>query len=379
MAKRRSQGEGSIYQRADGRYVAEITVRDASGKRRRVKRSARTKTQAREKLSELIQLQKQGVELTSGDAPVSKFLERWLEDSVKPSVRTKTFDNYESIIRVRINPRIGGVKMSKLTPAVLQQLYTDLTESGLSARSVHNTHRVLHKAFSQALRWGLIPRNPCEAVDPPRPKQTEMQTLTSAQVSVLLNGTASQRNHALYLLAVTSGLRLGELLGLRWSDIDFDGKRLFVRRSLQRTRQGLEFVPPKTDKSRRTVMLTTSAITGLKEHRKRQNEQRLSLGPAWNDDDLVFPNTIGEPSDPSAASTHFQQVLKRIDLPKIRSHDLRHTAASLLLQAGTHPKIVQEMLGHSTITLTMDTYSHSIPSMHAEAADTMESIVSGVK
>jgi integrase len=379
MAKRRSHGEGSIYQRADGRYVAELTVRDASGKRKRVKRSARTKTEARAKLAELRKLQEQGIELTSGDAPLSTFLQRWLTDSVKPSVRQKTYDNYESIVRTRINPRIGGTKLSKVMPAVLQGLYTDLSESGLSARSIHNTHRVLHKAFETALRWGLIPRNPCDAVDPPRPKQAEMKTLTSEQVSVLLAGSKDDRNHALYLLAVTTGMRAGELLGLTWADIDFDGKRLFVRRSLQQTSQGLEFVPPKTDKSRRTVMLTTSAITGLKEHRKRQNTERLSLGPAWNDQGLVFPNEIGEPKDPGAMSGQFQKVLKRLGLPKIRFHDCRHTAASLLLRAGTHPKIVQELLGHSTITLTLDTYSHSIPSMHSEAADTMESIVSGVK
>jgi integrase len=291
-------------------------------------------------------------------------------------VRTKTYGGYESIVRVRVNPRIGGVRLSKVTPVVLQQLYTYLLESGLSTRSVNHTHRVLHKAFGQAMKWGIIPRNPCDATDPPRPKTTEMQTLTSDQVNTLLEGTAGELNQALYLLAVSSGLRLGELLGLRWSDVDFDGKRLFVRRALQQTRGGLEFVEPKTAKSRRAVMLSTSAIAGLKEHRRQQVEERLSLGRAWNDQDLVFPNTIGEPSDPGTASTHFQAVLKRLGLPKIRFHDMRHTCASLLLQAGTHPKIVQEMLGHSTITLTMDTYSHSIPSTHTEAADTMENILS---
>jgi integrase len=376
MANKRGHGEGSIYQRQDGRFVAELSIRDVSGKRKRIKRTARTKTQAREKLRELIALRDQGVELTSGDAPLATYLQRWLNDSVKPSVRAKTYVNYESIVRVRIVPRVGGVKLSKVNPAILQQLYSDLLESGLAAQSVRNTHRVLHKAFEQALRWGLIARNPVDATDPPRPKATEMQTLTSQQVGILLDCTADDRNHALYLLAVTTGMRLGELLGLRWADIDFDGKRLFVRRSLQQVQRQLIFVPPKTEKSRRTVMLTDSAINGPKELRRRQNTERLALGPAWIDDDLVFPNTVGEPSDPGAASTHFQQVLKRIELPKIRFHDLRHTAASLLLQAGTHPKVVQEMLGHSTITLTLDTYSHSIPSMHGEAADTMEAIIS---
>lgn len=376
MSKRRGHNEGSVYQRADGRWTAEITVRDASGKRKRVKRSARTKTEAREMVKELQDLQSAGVDLTIGNLPLSKYLDRWLRDSAKPSVRQKTFDNYESILFHRVIPRIGGTKLSKVTPALLQQLYTDLSETGLSNRSVHNTHRVLHRAFGQAVKWGLIQRNPCVATDPPRPKRTEMKTLTREQVATLLDGSSDERNHAIYLLAVTTGLRRGELLGLRWSDIDLEGRRLFVRRALQQTRNGLEFVEPKTSMSRRTVMLAPDTVTGLREHRRHQAEERLSLGPAWSDNELVFPNSIGHPSDPGAVSNGFQKLLKRLDLPRIRFHDLRHTCASLLLQAGTHPKIVQEMLGHSTITLTLDTYSHSIPTMHTEAADTMQSIIS---
>jgi integrase len=376
---KRGHGEGSIYHRADGRWVAELTVRDAAGKRKRVKRSARTKTAARERLAELRKLQEQGVALTSRDSPLSTFLQRWLADSVKPSVRQKTYEGYESIVRVRVVPRIGGVKLSRVTPAILQELYTELSESGLSARSVNHTHRALHRAFETALRWGLIPRNPCDATDPPRPRNAEMKTLTRDEVSTLLTGTATDRDHAIYLVAVTSGLRLGEILGLRWSDIDFEGKRLFVRRTLQRTQRQLRFESPKTAKSRRTVMLTPDAIVGLREHRRRQAAERLSLGPAWSDQDLVFPNTIGEPIDPTTVSRRFKAHLATLELPRIRFHDLRHTCATLLLSAGTHPKIVSEMLGHSTIVLTLDTYSHVIPTMHSEAAETMQSILSGTQ
>jgi integrase len=372
---RRGHNEGSIYQEATGRWVAAVTQYDASGKRRRVRRFGKTRTEARKKLKELQQQQEQGVQLADSNVTLQQFLTRWLTDSIRPSVRPRTYEGYESIVRIRVIPRIGRLTLNKVTPAVLQRLYTDLAEAGLSARSIHNTHRVLHKAFKQAMRWGLIPRNPTEAVDPPRPQQTEMKTLSVADVNRLFEGTRDHRLHALFVLAVSTGMRLGELLGLKWVDIDEDKRRLFVRRSVQRTRDGLVFVPPKTAKSRRTVILTSTALAALKDHRRKQAEERLRLGAAWEDQGLVFPNVTGGPQDPGTMSARFREVLSRLDISRIRFHDLRHTAASLLLSAGTHPKVVSEMLGHSTIVLTLDTYSHVIPTMHAEAAETMERLL----
>jgi integrase len=376
MAKRRGNGEGSVYRRKDGKYVAEVTIWDASGKRKRVKRSSRTKTEARERLNELQELMKGGVDLLSGDSLLKDYLERWLEDSVKPSVRQKTYEGYESICRVRIIPRIGRTKLSKVTPALLQNLYAELSKSGLSPRSVGHTHRCLHRAFEVAIKWNLLARNPCDVAEPPRVKRSEMKTLTREQLRLLLDGTAGERYHTLYLLAATTGLRLGELHGLKWSDIDLQNGRLFVRRSLQQTRLGLIFEEPKTSSSRRSVELTERAIAGLKDHRRRQAEERLSLGPAWEDNDLVFPNEIGQPKDPSTASSHLKLVLSRLGLPRIRFHDLRHTFASLLLQSGESPKVIQEILGHEDVTLTLNVYAHTIPQMQSRATRTMESIVS---
>jgi integrase len=202
-----------------------------------------------------------------------------------------------------------------------------------------------------------------------------MKTLNVDEIIRLFKGTREHRLHALYVVAVSTGMRLGELLGLKWEDIDADNCRLFIRRSVQRTREGLVYVPPKTPKSRRTVMLTPTALSALQEHRRRQAEERLRLGTEWEDQGLVFPNVTGGPQDPGTMSTRFKDVLTRLDLPAVRFHDLRHTAASLLLSAGTHPKVVSEMLGHSTIVLTLDTYSHVIPVMHSEAADTMERLL----
>jgi integrase len=372
---RRGHTEGSIYQEASGRWVAAVTQYDASGKRRRVRRFGKTRTEARKKLKELQQQQEQGVQLTDGNVTMQQFLTRWLEDSVRPSVRPRTYEGYESIVRVRVIPRIGRQSLNKVTPAVLQRLYSDLARAGLSARSIHHTHRVLHKAFKQAMRWGLIPRNPTEAVDSPRAQQAEMKTLTIEEVNCLLDGTREHRLHALYVVAVSTGMRLGELLALKWDDIDEPNRRLFVRRSVQRTRGGLVFVPPKTAKSRRTVILTSMALDALKEHRRRQAEERLRIGPEWEDQGLVFPNVTGGPQDPGTMSTRFKDVLVRLGLSRVRFHDLRHTAASLLLSAGTHPKVVSEMLGHATIVLTLDTYSHVIPAMHSHAAETMDRLL----
>jgi integrase len=372
---KRANGEGSIIEREDGKHIVRLSVRDAAGNIKRIKRIARNKTEARETLRQLQKQHQDGIDLTSGDLTVSIFLTRWLEDSVRPTVRQRTYENYESMVRVRLVPHIGGVKLRKLNPAIIQKMYTDLSDSGLSARSVHHTHRALHKAMKHALRQGMIARNPCEAVDPPRAQGSEMKTLSGSEVGVLLSGTEGERFHTLYVLAITSGLRMGELLGLRWSDVEFEKRRLFVRRSLQKAKGGFMFVEPKTAKSRRTVMLTDRALTALKTHRQHQIEDRLALGPSWNDQDLVFTSEIGGPMDPGNCAAIFKKALRRLELPDIRFHDLRHTCATLLLSAGTHPKIVSEMLGHSTIVLTLDTYSHVIPVMHSEAAETMERIL----
>jgi integrase len=377
MMGHRGHGEGSIFQRkSDGRWVAAVTVTDASGRTRRVRHYAKTRAEARATLRELQRRQEAGVHLTARSFTLAAYLDQWLSASVKPSVRPRTYEGYESIVRVRVVPRIGGLKLPQVTPAIVQQLYTELSTAGLSSRSVIHTHACLHKAFSQALRWGLIARNPCDAVDPPRAEHAEMRTLSSEQMTRFLEATKEDRLHALYVVAASAGLRLGELLGLQWHDLDLDASRLQVRRSLQRHRNaGLVFSEPKTSRSRRTVLLSQRAVVALREHRKRQLAERLALGPMWQDHDLVFCNLMGGPLDPGTVSSGFGVALKRAGLPTVRFHDLRHTCATLLLQAGTHPKVVSEMLGHTTIVLTLDTYSHVVPAMHAEAAATMDALL----
>ncbi|CAN5246739.1 site-specific integrase [soil metagenome] len=376
MGKRRGHLEGSIFQRkSDGLWVASITWRDANGKVHRPRRYRKTRVLAKEALKELEREAEHGVQLATKSLTLAVYLERWLSASVQPSVRVKTFMGYRSIVDFRIVPHIGNLKLKQVTPAVIQGLYADLAANGLAPRSVIHTHRCLRRAMQQALKWGMIVRNPCDVVDVPRAPRAEMQVLERDQVDTLLRATADNRYHALYTVAVMAGLRLGELLGLKWTDIDFDGGRLMVRRACQfQSGNGLVLTEPKTSKSRRTVHLSQRAVFALKEHRKRQLQERLMLGSEWADLDLVFPNHTGGLLNPGNASNAFKAALVKHGLPAVRFHDLRHTAATLLLSAGTHPKIVSEMLGHSSIALTLDTYSHVIPAMHAEAAATMDAL-----
>ncbi len=359
--------------RAPIRFIAAVTDQQ-TGKRKSL--YGKTRREVAERLKVALRDQQQGLPVVSEKLTVAQYLTRWLEASAKPSVKTKTYEGYESIVRVRVVPRIGRTTLSKVTPLDLQVLYADLQRDGLSSRSAHHTHRVLHRAFGQAVRWNLIPRNPCDGVTPPKPKRSEMRVLSQAQVGAFLDATRDHPAHALYVLAVTTGMRQGELLGLRWEDVDLDATRLVVRRALQRQNEaGLVFVEPKTSRSRRTIVLSQRAVAALRRHRTRQLEQRLLVGSDWQDQDLVFCNQVGGPLDPSWQRQTFYDALRLADLPTIRFHDLRHTAATLLLVRGVHFKVVSEMLGHATVTLTLDTYSHLVPVLHAQAAAAMDELL----
>jgi integrase len=250
-----------------------------------------------------------------------------------------------------------------------------LLQRGLSRRSVEQTHTVLHRALRQAVLWGLVLRNPTEAVTVPRPTQREMHTLTEEEVGRLFEASRGHRLHALWVLLVTTGLHLGEALGLRWTDVDVASGRLVVNRALQRQPGvGYVFVEPKTARSRRTVYLAPGTLSALTEHRRRQLEDQLAAGPEWSNTGLIFATAIGRPADGTWVTKWFHRALAEAGIPRTRIHDLRHTAATHLLRRGVHPKVVQELLGHSTISLTLDTYSHVAPALHAEVAQHMQTL-----
>lgn len=370
--KRRSYGEGAIFQRSDGRWVARV-VQDG-GKRKTY--YGKTRKEAADKLKAGQRAKEDGLSLDVGTMTLEQFLKKWLTASVRPSVKTKTYEGYESIVRVRVIPNIGTRKLAKLTPLDLQDLYTTLADSGLSPRSVHHTHRVLHRAFVQAVQWQLIPRNPCDGVTSPRATKSEMKVWTPSETDAFLTATSEHPCHAMYRLALTTGMRQGELLGLKWADIDLGAGVLSVRRTLQRQRDnGIVFEEPKTARSRRRIHLSARTVEALRAHQDRQAFDRKAAGGDWGPLGLVFCDAKGKPLDPSYQTAIFKQAVTKARVPAIRFHDMRHTAATLLLSKNIHVKQVSEMLGHATIVLTLDTYSHVIPAMHGDAAAAMDSIL----
>ena len=263
--------------------------------------------------------------------------------------------------------------MAQLGPQDLQTLYQKLLSKGLSPRSVQLTHVIIHRALKQAERWGLIATNPARLVDAPQPTPPEIQPLNPDEITTLLKTAAGSPHEALYVLTLTTGLRQGELLGLRWRDLDLDGSLLHVRQQAQRTPEGWTFVPPKTAKGRRSVTLPSFAVEVLKRHRIRQNEQRLACGPLWEDLDLVFTNELGRPIErQNLVRRSFNPLLEEAGLRRVRFHDLRHSAATWLFSEGVHPKVVQERLGHANISITLDTYSHILPSLQKDAAEKID-------
>jgi integrase len=294
---------------------------------------------------------------------------------VRGTVRRSTYVRYEGLVRNHINPSIGRMKLKGLTPTHVRSLYRKKLDSGLAPRSVNYIHVTLHKALEQAVLDGLVPRNVSEGVKAPQVREEEIKPLSPTQVRALLAAAREDRLEGLYVLAIHTGLRQGELLGLKWTDIDFNSGTLSVQRSLDADGT---FNPPKRNKSRRTVKLTLQAMDALRLHRKRQNEERLKAAK-WEDHSLVFPNRAGKPMDHNNLyHRDFKSLLKRAQLwsedkdKRFTFHSLRHTCATLLLSKNVNPKIVQEMLGHATITQTMDTYSHVMPGMSNVAATALE-------
>jgi len=271
------------------------------------------------------------------------------------------------------------MKLHSLSPAHVQGLYRSKLDAGLKPSSVRSIHAVLHRALKQAVRWGLVPRNVTEAVDIPKLMPEEINALSPEETRRFLAASRGDRLEALYVVAIHCGARRGELLGLRWSDVDLDAGTLRINRQLQRMHDGsgLMFSEPKNKKARRTIRLTNAASEALRGHRKRQAEEKLRMGTLYQDQGLVFATEIGTPLEPSNIDNRsFKPLLSKAGLRSIRFHDLRHTCATLMLSQGVNPKIAQERLGHGTIAQTMDTYSHVLPDMQDQAVAALETALS---
>ena len=367
---------GSIRRRSKNSWEISIDLgQGAEGKRMRKFVNVKgKKADADRKLTEILANLDRGIPVDPSKLRVGDFLDKWFDSYVMNNTRPKTVEGYEVIIRLHLKPYLEHIEISKLQPFHIQDIENHLLEAGRSPRTVQHVHRVIHQALAHAMKWGLVWRNVAAVVKPPKTSNPNIRVPEQNEVlSVLVAAKETPYYAALRYMAFT-GCRRGECLGLRWDDIDLDRRLASVVQTIQRINgKGIVIQPPKSGKGRRAIALDSGTVEILRLHRVQQLEQRLQLGELWVDHGLVFPGPKGKPLDPSVLTHTFKRLCKSEGISGVRLHDLRHFHATLLLKEGTHPKIVQERLGHATISITLDTYSHVIPSMQLDAANSFAS------
>jgi integrase len=374
---------GQIIKRGEKTWVVRIFQgRDENGKRRYVNKTIHgTKKSAEKYLTAKLRDKDLGINIEPASESLDKYLEKWLESVVRSRVREATFDDYKYLLDRYVSPTLGAIKLCDIRSIDIQKVYGDmLSEKELSARTVRMTHAVLSSAMKQAVRWHMLQRNPCEFVDLPRMARKEMQALTPEEVGRFLDAARADKLGIALSFALATGMRPEEYLALKWSDLDLHAGNATVRRTLiWRKGGGWYFGEPKTSRSRRTIPIPKSLVSELSDHRRKQAESRLKKGADYQNNDLVFASGEGTPIIlRNLVRRHFQPVLIRAKLsPTFRLYDLRHSCATLLLSAGENPKVVSERLGHASIVLTLDTYSHVLPSMQQAATEKLERILYG--
>ena len=373
---------GHIRQRSKGTWqcVIELDRDPLTGRRRQLRRTIQgRKKDAELLLAQLISQRELGIDVPSGKVTVGQFLQRWLIDYVEVHVAPKTHERYEQISRLHLVPTMGGITLTRLRPLQIQGAYRQLLQKGLSGQTVLHCHRVLRGALGWGVRLQLLQRNPTDAVEPPRSERREMRALTPPEIQTLLDAARPTDLYDVVFVALGTGLRLGELLALKWQDLDTEHGSLQIVRSLQYLAgRGLMFTPTKTHRSNRAIALSPETITVLGGLRKRQVESRLALGPAYDSAvDLIFCDPAGAPLAPYEISRRFLNLAKSAELVPLRFHDLRHSFATCLLRAGVHVKLVSQALGHSGTQLTLDTYSHVQPDLRDEAATLIDNFLVG--
>lgn len=371
---KRGNGEGSIYQER-GMWVAVVSYRDA-GKLRRKKVYRATQREAQAAQAKLRSDLALGVVPLDERLTLADYLVRWLDER-KPHVRERTWQWYADTVRLYLAPHLGHVVLARLTPHDVTKFMRRLLDDGKSASLVRHVRNTLRAVLTRAMKDGLVVRNVAALADAPRVVRNTAGFLSPDEVVRLLDATKGDRLAALWILAIGVGLRRGELVGLRWQDIDLDTRTLRVEQQIQRMKgRGLVATEPKSRESRRVIKLPASVVAALREHRARQAVERLAAGPAWTDTGLVFTTEGGNARDPRNILRRFQEALTAAGLPKRKLHECRHTAASLLFAEGVAGRVVQEILGHSDIRLTLATYTHVMPALHDDAMSKMDAVLS---
>ena len=377
---RRQKGTGGVRARRSDVFELkfDVGVDPISGKRKTKYKTVRgTRREAEKELRKLLRQVDTGDYFEPNKVTVTGLLDRWI-DHMKAQVAPKTLDRYEQLIENNIKPVLGSMKLEQLRPYHIEGAWTVLLQEGrkdnkggLAPQTVKHCHRLLRQAIAQAVRWQLISRNPADAVEPPRVARKDLEVLDVEQTAALLRAISKSQYYLPMIIAVTTGLRRGETLAVRWRDIDLDGGGLSVMQSLEQTKAGLRFKEPKNGRFR-NVAMPSLLITELRRHKLHQAEELLKLGIRQSKDTLVCCRFDGEPMNPEDLSRRFPDAVVKAGLPRITFHTLRHSHATQLLSGGTHPKVAQERLGHGSISVTMDLYSHHVPGMQEEAAERVD-------
>jgi integrase len=376
---------GSVRKRGSTWSVIVDVGLDANGKRKQQWRGGFTsRKDAEAELTRVLRRLQTGEYVAPSKLTVGAFLnDEWLP-AIRATVRPTTYRSYETHVRVHIEPLLGQVPLQKLTGARLNEFYAALARSRqrgmkpLSPATVRRAHAMLHRALRDAVRWDRIARNPADLSDPPKQRATaarEMSTWSSDDVVAFLSSVHDDRLYALWLFLITTGLRRGEAAGLRWQDVDLERRRASIRQAHVAVGYAVEVAEPKTSRSRRVLALDKGTVAVLRAHRKSQLVDRLAAGTAWRETGLVFVQSDGVALHPDRITKLFDKAVLAAGVPRIRLHDLRHTHATLALEAGLHPKVVSDRLGHSTTSVTLDIYSHVTPSLQEEAAETVAALL----
>jgi integrase len=365
------------YVERNGKIYARKVYRDSKGKKKQIWRVAESRSDAKQILREIENELQRGTESFENRDSVNEFLDKWL-GTAKQKVCPRTYEDYVGLFRLYVRPALGTKKLTAVRPLDVQEFVNGMVDRGLSPRTVRYTHAVLQRAFKRAIRWKLLASNPASEVELPKNVRREMTVLTPQQAAAFLRHAHLGKHGLMFELALHTGMRPEEYLGLKWSDIDLKAGTVTVQRTLvwKRWKNECYFGEPKTARSRRTIPLPGQVVKGLRTHKVKQAKQRLKSGPSWTNQDLVFCSEVGKPhSIRNLQRRHFKPILVETGLPDIRLYDLRHTCATLLLLAGENPKVVSERLGHASIVLTLDIYSHVLPSMQQSATYKLEKML----
>ena len=372
--------QGSVRQRGSTWTVVFDEPRADGRRRQRTKGGFRTRKDAERYLREHLVSLDAGTYMAPHKLTVATYLaEHWLPAIQARGLRPSTLARYESHVRCAISPALGGLPLQGLMPTHLNKLYGDLRAAGRAPKTIRNIHGVLSKALADAERWALVGRNAARLADVPAVARPKLRVWSPEQTRAFLSAVTSDRLFAAWLLAATTGMRRGELLGLRWADVDLDVGVLRVAQARVRAGNQVVVGEPKTARGRRTIALDPATVAALRQHRKRQAEERLVAGPHYADSGLVFTMPDGSPIHPNRFGLWFRRRARTAGLPAIRLHDMRHSYATAGLAAGVPPKVISERLGHATVAFTLDTYTSALPAMDKSAADVVAALILGTE